>query len=149
MACFYVGGVFKLLYNNLISCKGLNASPSSICPVSIHHGCALCPPQQGKTALSPLDLCGHGPGYEVTTHTPSGQWDCDRGCSSLSFPVNFPCFYGWGRGPIFPVSASVLFHVSSQRNKWEIECVHESEVNPIWKLKRWSRWRHLFWWWFS
>lgn len=54
-----------------------------------------------------------------------------RAAALLSLLVKLPCFYGWGRGPILPVFVSVLFHMSSQRNKWEIKHVQESEINLI------------------
>lgn len=75
------------------------------------------------------------PGYGATMHVPSRQlrpWDgLQHSC--LRFSVHFPCFQDWGRGPIFLVFVSVVFHMSSQRNKWEIGVVCESEINPVWK----------------
>lgn len=88
-------------------------------------------------------------GMESPCTCPPDSWDRDLGCSALVLSCEFSLLLCLGKGPSFLVFVSVLFHMSSQRNKWEIECVQESEINPIWKLKRWSRWVHLFRWWFS
>lgn len=88
-------------------------------------------------------------GMESPCTCPLDSWDYGLGCSSSVLSCEFSLLLWLGKGSHLPGICVCSFSQSSQRNKWEIEHVQESEINPIWKLKRWSRWVHLFWWWFS
>lgn len=108
------------------------SGPAQSTPVMLF--CVMSPSARQNCCLSPGPIWCWSWVWSHREHAlrPAGtvHWPA----ALLPFAARFPSFEARGRGHIFPIFVSVLFHMSSQRNKWEIEHAHESEINPIWKL---------------